>query len=66
VNKQQDDMGTMLDLTLREAVVARAKQLGLNPATISSPSSGALVARTSDGTLLRLDVSTYAAHELAR
>jgi hypothetical protein len=66
VNKQQNAMGTMLDQTLWEALVARAEQLGLNSATISSPSPSPLVARTSDGTSLRLDVSTYAAHELAR
>lgn len=55
-----------IDRQLREALIARAERLGLDPATVESPSPGALVARACDGTLLRLDVSTYAAAELAR
>lgn len=55
-----------IDRQLREALIARAERLGLDPATIGSPSPGVLVARTSDGTLLRLDISTYAAAELER
>lgn len=55
-----------IDRQLREALIARAERLGLDPATIASPSPGALVARTVDGTLLRLDVSTYAAADLER
>lgn len=55
-----------IDRQLREALIARAERLGLDPATIASPGPGALVARTTDGTLLRLDVSTYAAAELER
>ncbi len=56
----------VIDRQLREALTARAERLGLDPASITSPSPGALIARTCDGTLLRLDVSTYAAAELDR
>lgn len=57
---------TLIDRQLREALTARAERLGLDRATINSPCPGALVARTTDGSLLRLDVSTYAATELER
>lgn len=51
---------------LREALASRADRLGLDPKSIGSPSPGALVARSVDGTLLRLDFHTYAARELER
>ena len=57
---------TLIDRQLREALTARAERLGLDRTTIDSPCPGALVARTTDGSLLRLDVSTYAATELER
>lgn len=56
----------LIDRQLREALIARAERLGLDRATIDSPSPGALVARAADGSLLRLDVSTYAAADLER
>lgn len=56
----------VIDQQLREALLARAHRLGLDPASIASPSPGALVARTPDGALLRLDVHTYRAAELDR
>lgn len=55
-----------IDLQLREALLARAERLGIDPSTIASPSPRTLVARTPDGTLLRLDVSTYGPAELER
>ena len=55
-----------IDRLLRDALLARAEQLCLDRASITSPSPGAVVARTASGMLLRLDVSTYAAHELER
>lgn len=61
----QLDVAT-IDQQLREALRARAERLGLDPDSIASPSPGALVARTPDGTLLRLDVRTYAPAELER
>lgn len=56
----------VIDELLREALIARAKRLGLDPATIASPGPGALIARTPEGALLRLDVSTYVASDLKR
>jgi hypothetical protein len=51
---------------LREALVARAERLGLDPASIAAPSPGALIARADDGTLLRVDFRTYQARDLER
>ncbi len=55
-----------LDRQLREALIARARRLGLDPATVASPSPGALTARSADGTLLRLDYHAYAPSDLER
>lgn len=49
---------------LRGALAARAGRLGLYPATIALPSPGALIARSADGMLLRLDYRTYAPRDL--
>lgn len=51
---------------LREALIARAERLGLDPGSIRVPSPGALVARQPDGDLLRLDFHVYPAAELGR
>jgi hypothetical protein len=56
----------VIDLQLREALRDRAERLGLDPASIDSPTSGTLVARTVDGALLRVDFRTYQARELER
>lgn len=56
----------VIDDQLRAALTGRAEMLGLDPATITSPSPGALTARASDGALLRLDTSTYALTDLDR
>ena len=50
---------------IRELLRARAEQLALDPASINSPSPAAITGRTTDGALLRLDVSTYQAAELS-
>jgi hypothetical protein len=55
-----------IDGQLRAALAARADMLDLDPATIRSPSPGALIARSHDGTLLRIDFHAYPAHELER
>jgi hypothetical protein len=59
------DLATV-DAQLRQALIARAHRLGLDPATVTSPSPGALVARSRDGGLLRVDFRTYSADELGR
>jgi hypothetical protein len=51
---------------LREALVARAERLGLDPRTVHSPSPGALVARRANGDVLRLDFHAYTREELGR
>jgi hypothetical protein len=55
-----------IDGQLRAALAARADMLDLDPDTIRSPSPGALIARSHDGTLLRIDYHAYPAHELER
>jgi hypothetical protein len=55
-----------IDGQLRAALAAHAERLGLDPATIRSPSPGALTARSHDGTLLRIDYHAYPARELER
>ena len=56
----------VIDRQLREALAARAGRLGLDPASIASPTPGALIARGLDGSLLRVDFRTYQAGELDR
>lgn len=51
---------------LREALLARADRLGLDPASVRSPSPGALIARQHNGDVLRLDIHAYTRSELAR
>jgi hypothetical protein len=50
---------------LRQMLQARADQLAIDPETIESPTPGAVTARRLDGSLVRLDVSTYRAAELS-
>ena len=56
----------VIDRQLREALAARAGRLGLDPASIASPTPGALIARGVDRSLLRVDFRTYQAGELDR
>jgi len=56
----------VIDRQLRAALAARAGRLGLDPASIASPTPGALIARGVDGSLLRVDFRTYQAGELDR
>jgi hypothetical protein len=49
------DAVSELQRMLREA----AARLALDPTSITSPSPRAITGRTRDGSLLRLDVSTY-------
>jgi hypothetical protein len=51
---------------VREALAARAARLGLDRGSITSPSPGAVVARTNGGDLLRVDVCAYRAVDLDR
>jgi hypothetical protein len=51
---------------LREAILARAARLGIDPTSVNSPSPHAVVARTYAGDLLRLDVSAYRSADLDR
>lgn len=51
---------------IREALRESATQLSLDPASITSPSPAAVTGRTSDGALIRLDVSSYQPAELSR
>jgi hypothetical protein len=53
----------VVDQQLRAALAAR---LGLDRASIDSPVPGVLIARSADGTVLRLDYRTYQSHELTR
>jgi hypothetical protein len=55
------DAVTELRQMLREA----AARLALDPATIASPTPVAIIGRTRDGSLLRLDVSSYRPQELS-
>jgi hypothetical protein len=50
---------------LQRVLRARAAQLAIDPETIASPTPGALTARRLDGSLVRLDISTYRAAELS-
>lgn len=63
---QVSRLGQLIDDQLREALAARAERLGLDPVSIFSPTPGALIARATDGTLLRVDFRTYQARELER
>jgi hypothetical protein len=51
---------------IREVLRARATQLALDPASITSPSPRAITGLTANGELLRLDVSSYQPSELSR
>ena len=51
---------------LQEVLRARAARLALDPASITSPTPGSITGTTLDGSLVRLDVSTYEPAELAR
>lgn len=51
---------------LREALAARAARLGLEPGSITSQAPGAVVARTIDGSVVRLDAMLYERAELDR
>ena len=51
---------------LRQALRASAKRLKLDPASVASPAPGAVIARSREDELLRLDVHTYGATELVR
>ena len=50
---------------LRQMLRARADQLAIDPETIESPTPSAVTARRLDGSLVRLDVSTYRPAELS-
>ena len=51
---------------VRDVLTRHAHELGIDPATITRLASPAVTARTRDGALLRLDVSTYTPSELSR
>lgn len=51
---------------LREAICDAAERLALDPASITSPTPAAITARTRDGDLVRLDVSSYPPDGLSR
>jgi hypothetical protein len=51
---------------LRDALTARAQRLDLAVDSIHPPSPGAMVARTTNDDLLRLDIAVYASEELSR
>jgi hypothetical protein len=51
---------------VREVLTRRARELGVDPATITRLASSAVTAGTQDGGLLRLDVSAYGPAELSR
>ena len=51
---------------LAEALRDAAAKLELESSSITSPSPHAITARSTDGRLLRLDVSSYAGCELSR
>lgn len=56
----------LVDNQLREALAARAERLGIDPASITTPAPGAVIARSAGGALLRLDFRTYRPDELIR
>jgi hypothetical protein len=51
---------------LRDALVDRAEELGIDAETVHSPSPSAITARREDGGLLRLDFTAWSAPELSR
>jgi hypothetical protein len=51
---------------LRKALITRARELGIDPATLRCPSLSAITARRNDGSLLRLDFGSWPAAELSR
>lgn len=51
---------------VRDVLVRHARELGIDPGTITRLSAPAVTARTRDGGLLRLDVTAYAQSELSR
>jgi len=51
---------------LRATIRANAARLALDPASVTSTTPGAVTAHTSNGSLLRVDFSTYAESELTR
>jgi hypothetical protein len=51
---------------VRDVLTRHARELGVDPATITRLASSAVTARTQDGGLLRLDVSAYSPAELSR
>lgn len=51
---------------IRDMLRAVAPQLALDPASITSPSPTAVIVRTVDGALVRVDVTTYQVAELNR
>lgn len=50
---------------LRELLRTDATRLGINPESVTPPTPHAITAKATDGSLLRLDVSTYQAAELS-
>ena len=50
---------------LRDLLREAAARLELDPASVNSPTPNAITAKAPDGTLLRLDVSRYAATEVS-
>ena len=51
---------------VRDVLIKHAQDLEFDPATAMARSSHAVIARRSDGGLLRLDVSSYDPAELSR
>jgi hypothetical protein len=51
---------------LRATIRANAARLALDPASITSTTPRSVAARTTNGSLLRVDFSTYAATELTQ
>jgi hypothetical protein len=51
---------------LRNALIARAVELGIDPDTVRYPSPNSITARRDDGSLLRLDFGSWPAAELSR
>jgi hypothetical protein len=62
VTPRDDDILRAIRAMLR----ARAPQLALDPASITSPSPAVVTVRTVDGALVQVDVTTYRAAELSR
>ena len=51
---------------VREVLTRHARELGIDPATVTRLAAPAVTAHTRDGGLLRLDVSAYSQSELSR